>query len=285
MSELDLMNPKALPPSEDAASWLHDLTRAERVRHASREGGLALVLCLCLGAIQWAEEVVNPVAMFWTLVIALMGAWRVGHWTMCGPVRRYRSTTTVLTRAQRWRKARPLLVTGLGAPPVIWVLQGLAGNGALQAYWTVGLLFMPLALLGLLVFAFVRSETRLTPEAAAMKAHDARVEEQRKQALSGKVDAFFGTLLNLPFVRYPLSVVLFWFAFHFPPDSRVGLRCFLILVVVGLAMWCAREIFKWILGIGLVVGLCWALFRGIAALPVSVAILIGALIIGSKGKG
>jgi hypothetical protein len=43
----------------------------------------------------------------------------------------------------------------------------------------------------------------------------------------------------------------------------------------------ARELGVWLLGIALLFVAGWALFAGIAALPVSVAVIIGALIVAS----
>ena len=56
----------------------------------------------------------------------------------------------------------------------------------------------------------------------------------------------------------------------------------LLLVLVGLAL--AWDAVLWLIGAVVVIAIFTAIFNGIAAMPVSVAIIIGALIIASSNE-
>jgi hypothetical protein len=77
------------------------------------------------------------------------------------------------------------------------------------------------------------------------------------------------------------AVVLYgayYFTFEDKGPKTLG---WLGLGLLVLAMFLARELGLWMLGLGVLCLISWGLFAGMAALPVSVAVIIGALIITS----
>jgi hypothetical protein len=91
-------------------------------------------------------------------------------------------------------------------------------------------------------------------------------------------------LLELPVIRYPLALLCLYGAYYWSTESidrRSGVAA---VAAVLLAAYLAREISAWLLGIGVIGLVAWALFAGLAALPLSAAVIIGALIIASSLK-
>lgn len=85
-------------------------------------------------------------------------------------------------------------------------------------------------------------------------------------------------LNNKWYVRYPLAGLMFWGAWHLletKPD-----RWWLAAIMALFAAFFAREISLFVIAIGAI----YLLFQGVASLPVSVAIIIGAIIIASAVK-
>ena len=78
-------------------------------------------------------------------------------------------------------------------------------------------------------------------------------------------------------VRYIGAAGCLYLAYLFATDSTHKNSGWGTLLFAVFALILARELGMWLLGIALV----WALFAGVAALPVSVAVIIGALIIAS----
>lgn len=72
-----------------------------------------------------------------------------------------------------------------------------------------------------------------------------------------------------------------WVPYVAEPIEWVVERVFdrFVLPLVGGVLKLALHLVGWIVGIAIVVGIGWLIFAGMAALPVSIAIIIGALII------
>ena len=80
-------------------------------------------------------------------------------------------------------------------------------------------------------------------------------------------------------LRYPVSVVVFYVSYwaFFEWEKRAGWILGLLLLIIGVGL--ARELLFGFIAAALVGGILWALGAVVAVLPVSLAIIIGAVII------
>lgn len=116
--------------------------------------------------------------------------------------------------------------------------------------------------------------TKLTPEGELLK-QKAELETQRKKDESARKQAEFE---DKWYVRYTIAALFLWGAFDssiIKPDKE-----WLSWLAVICAAFFAREL-SFLLIIG---GILYAVFQGMASLPVSVAIIIGACIIAGAIK-
>jgi hypothetical protein len=215
-------------------------------------------------------------ATAWGIVALAVGAWRYRAWQQKDTVRRFASTLQPVPLARRLQKTWPLLAFGFGVPLLITAVSYVTDEDMRGA--RTALVFVPAGVLGLLLIAFHRQEKVLTPGAAQLKAtFDA--EQARKN--EHWADPFWAFLANR-YIRYPLSGVLLYFAYETLQDPKSkGIYVAALLFWTLFAAW---EVSAWLLGAGVVIGVLVLGFNLVAALPVSVAIIIGALIIAGAVK-
>jgi hypothetical protein len=97
----------------------------------------------------------------------------------------------------------------------------------------------------------------------------------RREERSRKIDAH----MKRWYCRYPIAAALLYFAFNLPPQKN-DKDCWLpIVMVLGAAVF-AHELSLLLIGCGVF----YLLVNGIASLPVSVAVIIGACIIAAASK-
>jgi hypothetical protein len=272
----------SMPPDLPAATWFEQVPASYRRLRA----GIAAVIAAALGGwlawVQVQNGIFGQAESLWILVIIAVGAWRWRHWMALREVRRFATVTVALGAKERMRKAVAFWLLGFGGVAVIWPMQ--FHFDQLEEHWLAGVPFLVLGLVGTFIFMYARTEKRLTPEAAKLKAHFEAQDAQAGQASSPEVDAISakaGALIDLPLVRYPISALVLWFAYYVSQEWTDRRSWIVVLAAVCWSLWLARELFGWVLGLAVVGGIAWAFFAGVAALPVSAAIVIGALIIAS----
>jgi len=274
---------EVLPPTDDQpASWLEPVPTRYRRTRAAIAAFLAIGIAGWIGVLQFQSGVFGQAPSFWILVPLTIGAWRFRHWMNpdLPAQRKYASVTVPLTVKERVKQSAPVWLTGFaGAIFIFWTQYE---HDQLHDNWGWGALFVAMGVGGLLMLAFRRTEVRLTPEGTQARAYYDQIEKQEGEAKEKRFNAF----IDQPIVRYPLAAAIFWLAYLLTEQPRFGTREWIeLLCALGWGMWLAREVFKWILSIAIVGGIYWALFAGVAALPVSVAVIIGALIIAAAVKG
>jgi len=97
----------------------------------------------------------------------------------------------------------------------------------------------------------------------------------RREEISRKIDAH----MKRWYCRYPVGAALLYFAFNLPPQKDDKNWWLPIVMILGAAVF-ARELTLLLVCCGVL----YLLGTGIAALPVSVAVIIGACIIASAAK-
>jgi hypothetical protein len=129
----------------------------------------------------------------------------------------------------------------------------------------------------------------LTPQysetySLAAKVEYARLEQEKAAAEDlkwSRINAVFAGIWSLWYVRYALGILLFWATVEmWPSPAKYAGATSVLLALFGL--FCVKELTKWVIGAALVGGLAYAAIGAIAAIPVSAAIIIGALIIASS---
>lgn len=269
--ESEVLEAGAKPPS-----WLEPLPLPYRRMRAFVALAVGVAIASWMAYLQWTNNVLGQVESVWLIVALAIGAWRFKVWMNKGPVRRYQSSIQPLSLKRRGRKVWPLLLVGFGgAALVLWVHWS---DGMLAERWMTSLIFLPFGLLGVFICVFLRQEAVLTEEAAKLKAFYDAQDERERGAWADRL----GELLALKFVRYPGAALLLWAAYFVANDPKA--KPWAWVVFVFLALVAAKEVAFWLLGAGVVIGVLVLGFNALAALPVSVAIIIGALIIAGALK-
>ena len=267
------------PRAPQPVSWLEPVsTRYKRTR-AAIAVGIALTLVALLAWAQVRAREADWAAVVWKLAIGAAGAWVGYAYLRMKTVRKFRTVEVTLTRGERFKAAAPWLGLGFGGVAITTAmyLNFREPDGLISI-----LLFSPFALIGVLVYALRRKQTVPTPEAAKMKAHfeapSVATEPAKPAPWEEKLEEF--VLLKL--VRYPAAAGLLWLAYELA-DVEKPKWILVIAVVVG-ALFAAHELFLWLLLAGIVIGVLTLGFNLVAALPVSAAIVVGAIIIAAAMK-
>lgn len=270
------LEPEVLGAGPKPPSWLEPLPLPYRRMRASVALAIGVTIASWMAYLQWSNNVLGQVESVWLIVALAIGGWRFRVWMNRAPVRRCQSNIQPLSVKQRVRKVWPLLLVGFGGSAlVLWVHWS---DGMLAERWMTSLIFLPFGLLGAFICAFLKQEAVLTAEAAKMKAFYAAQDEKERGAWADRL----GELLALKIIRYPGAALLLWTAYFFANDPKS--KPWVWVAFVFWAMVAAKEVALWLLGAGLVVGVLVLGFNLLAALPVSVAIVIGALIIAGAVK-
>jgi len=172
------------------------------------------------------------------------------------------SVTEVIPLAERRRKTAVYIAIAAASCIAIWGVQ-YSSDQLADCWWYA----WPIALIcGIVALKerYTGTKTVLTERGTAVQAQQQRETEHRHAE-------FF----NRRWIRYPAAVLIVWFAVEIWTQKPGA--WWLALLALLYAAWFAREV----AGVAIVLGGIYLLFQGIAALPVSVAIVIGALIIAS----
>ena len=164
----------------------------------------------------------------------------------------------------RFGKALPWLLAGFGTIGVMIWLMNL--EGTLAANWYYFLLPLIPSAIG------VSKLVREMPLPISVNPVPPEPVEPAKNEPDPLFDAKW-------WVRYPISLIFFAGSYYcaFEWERRLGWLFALLLLIGGLGL--IRELFVGLLLALLAGGLLWAAGAAVAALPVSAAIIIGAMII------
>lgn len=270
--------PESIPVVSDvqSATWVELVPADYRRLRAAIAVMAGLVVSLGFVAIQLHNNA--PLSGYWIDAIPIaIGAYRSVIWLKTTEVRRYSQEERPLTTNERINSALGWWVIGGLIAITCWVAS--YSQGRLSELWFLGFLLpSPLFAVGLVRY-LRKSITAMTEDA---KLEYLAYEEGRKRKSgewSGKFDAFVAK----PIVRYPFAVGLLWWAYAIAQSREP--KTLEIVLVSFLALMAAKELVLWLLGAALLLGAGWLIATGVAALPVSVAVVLGAMIIASRSKG
>lgn len=258
------------------ASWSEPLSLRQRL------AGFAWRVCLGLGISGWLASVqlannVSGPEWFWTLGIFVLAVVMAVRSFRRREVRRYASTVVRYTVAQRLKRAAKWFLAGVAMLAFIWGVQ--VSDDRLSDYWWYAWPALLPLVVGTGLF-LLRSERVLSGPGQHAKAQHEAANVEQKELQRRAIGSRFEGLLQARLVRYPLAGVVFWIAYLFgQSDDRRAWMGVLAAVICGI--WLAREVFKWGVGLIIICAIAWAVIAGVSALPVSVAVIVGALIIAS----
>nr|WP_295075716.1 hypothetical protein [uncultured Roseateles sp.] len=265
-------------PDGGAASWVEVIPLAVRKQAFAVRFLSGLALASLLWITQYANGVLGQDYFLVGLIPLAIGGFSAKNAYDRAEVRRYSVGRVQFSVKQRLLRAWKYWAFGAALLALVWGLQMSAGQ--FQAYWWYAwpALFPLFVGTGLYL---LRGEVVLTPDAAKAKSHYDAVAQQARQA--GQNPTAFDRFVEIPLVRYAAAILLLVAAYSFGTDTgkNSGWAAFACVFLAGL---CAREVSKWLLILAVGGAIAWGLFAGIAALPVSVAVIIGALIIASTLK-
>jgi len=269
------------PSEPEFDTWLEPVPFGYRRRRANRATAIGALLALV-----WAGLLMNggnaKLEDYWTVGVPLaVGLWRRYAWLNTPEVRKYATVTVTFSHAERLKLAGKSLGLGLAISAALLAAQYAMGN---MKDW---LLACVPVLVGAVVavVAYLRTQTTtFTPGALKAKAWYSQnggrgPAPPRPAAGPSKFDKF----LKSAWARYSLAALCFWGAYQFAM-AETPAPWWVIAAAVLFGLWLSRELSKWLIGTGIAIALAIWAFHGIAALPVSAAIIIGAIIIASAIK-
>lgn len=256
--------------------WLQPLTLKQRLIAFSWRAGVAFAVASWLTYVQLTNNV-QDLRLLWSFGIIAFGlVMAIRAFKKC-ELRVYATTVVHYNQRQRLRRSANWFLPGLALLAAIWTIQSL--NDQFKEYWLYAWPALALLIPGVGLY-FLRSENVISGLGLHAKAEHEAIAAKARQERGEWANRLFAE----PLVRYAIAALCFYGAYYFAfednrPKAWLGSTCALI---VGLVF--AREMSLWLIGIGVVCLIGWALFAGIAALPISVAVIVGALIIASALK-
>lgn len=259
-----------------AATWVESIPLDYRRLRAAIAIMAGLVVSLGFVAIQLHNNA--PLSGYWIDAIPIaIGAYRSVIWLKTSEVRRYAHENRQRTKDERINSALGWWIIGGLIAITCWVAS--YSQGRLSELWFLGFLLpSPLIAVGLARY-LRKSITCMTEDAKLEYLAYEEVSKKKSAEWSGKFDAFVAR----PIVRYPFAVGLLWWAYAIAQSHEP--KTLEIVLVSFMALMAAKELVLWLLGAALLFCAGWLIATGVAALPVSVAVILGAMIIASRSKG
>jgi hypothetical protein len=189
-------------------------------------------------------------------------------------VRRYSVARVVYSHKDRLKRAWKYWAFGGSLLAFAWGYQ--LGHDQFADYWWYAWPVLFPLFVGTRLY-LLRGEVALTPAAAKAKSHYEALEQ--KAATEAAEPGPLDKVLASRWARYPAAAALLYGSYYFAfvdTSKNAGTAALALLV---LACLCAYEAAVAVLVVSLVMAIGWALFAGVSAIPVSVAIIVGALII------
>jgi hypothetical protein len=256
------------------ATWLHVISELSRRRSFARHVGVGLAIAFAIWGLQYSNAVLDFSRGWFGIVPISIGLALGSRAYRKSTVRQFSTVRVRYTEPQRFKRALKWWYLTIMVVALIWWVQ--PERAVFAGYWWYGWPALPFFVVGVGLYLH-KNDTVLSPTAAKAKVHYGSL-QQAKQSASA--NAFF----ELALVRYPLAALCLYGAYYFGAASDIKNSGWLAKAAIILASFLAKELSSWLLFIVLVGAVIWAVVAGISALPVSAAIIVGALIIANAIK-
>ena len=268
-------------PQTPPGSWMEPIPESYRKKRGYIALGIGAAISTWLLVTQMNGNVRS--VSFWVSAMPLaIGVWRLNFWFSYKEIKKYVTYKTILTKPERIRAARDWWIVGAFIWFVFWAIS--LGNRAFLSTWWVAPIPASLFLIIGTGIYLNREKINMTREAQLefeCKEAEKKTGVLARQLSSAWVDELNAVIGN-PVIRYPIAIALVGLAVKLVHDSVVG--ALPVIVALGLAIWAAHELAKWLILFGLLLSAGYLLFHGVAALPVIAAVILVAMIIASAGN-
>lgn len=260
--------------AELPGTWMVPLSLRQRTTNFAVPMGIGSAITALLFYFQFQNNAAEPY-MLWGFGVFAVGTFLAVRAFGVTKRRTFDFVQVYFTNEQRVKRAAIWLLPSFAMLALIWGIQ-LGSNQFLSYWWYAWPALLP-TLVGIRLY-WLRSERVVSSTGQFARAQLQAVQEQKELERNARVE----TTLNGGPVRYLMAAAAAYGSYYFAFEDSSGknsgwLSVGLLILTVALA----RELGFWLLGIGVVCLIGWALLSGVAALPVSVAVIIGALIIAS----
>jgi hypothetical protein len=258
--------------SEETGPTLLEMAMRTRYRQAGALFGAVLLLVLIMWGIQLRNGVLGENG--WVpLVLLLLAA--AGSWRILGHKEPKDAVVKIIPAMHRRRLALRGTVALAGIIGACWLVAWT--NGAMPAGWWYPLPFASTILI--YIVHVLITDTRVVSAEHKVAERQSSLQAGQRQSFFDRIVEFVLTsMLEYWWLRYPFAALLLYGAYAIYLDSKPGSGFWAIALSLA-ALYIARRVVVAIAVVGIVCLIGWAVFGAIAALPISVAIIIGAIII------
>ena len=256
------------------ATWLHVIPGLNRRKAFAWHVGVGLAVAIAIWGLQYSNAVLDLSRGWFGIVPISVGLALGSRAYRKSTVRQFSTVRVRYTEPQRFKRALKWWYLTITVVALIWWVQP---EGAVFAdYWWYGWPALPFFVIGVGLYLH-KNDAVLSPAAAKAKVH---YESLQLAKQSASANAFF----ELALVRYPLAALCLYGAYYFGAASDIKNSGWFATAAIVLAAFLAKELSRWVLFIAFAGAIIWAVVAGISALPVSAAIIVGALIIANAIK-
>ncbi len=271
-------------PNEDGtpATWLEVIPERTRRKAFAWRAGIGLIFTVALWTLVGMNGTLDVSAVLFCMLPLGFGLLFGGLKYLKRDVRRYSVAYVSYTPRERLKRASKWWLCGVVLLAVAW--GSLIAQGLFAQQWWYASPVVLIFLVGLGLYR-LKGEVTLTPAAAKAKAaQQEHLERERKAQAVDPPPPAPNTGEDSPLIRYPLAVVFAYGAYYLGAEATIKHAGWYSAACIFAALCFARELTGFVLVLAVVGGIVWVVIAGIAALPVSLAIIVGALIIASASK-
>lgn len=264
------------------ATWLEVVPERTRRKAFAWRAGIGLILAITLWALEYRNGTLDMHAFFFGMLPLGIGLFFGGLKYLKRDVRRYSVAYVSYTPRERLKRASKWWLCGVVLLAIAW--GSLVAQGMFAQQWWYASPVLLIFLVGLGLYR-LKGEVALTPAAAKAKAaQQEHLERERKAQAVDPPPPAPNTGEDSPLIRYPLAAVFAYGAYYLGVEATIKHAGWYSAACIFAAVCFARELTGFVLVLAVGGGIVWAVIAGIAALPVSLAVIVGALIIAGAMK-
>ena len=263
------------------ATWLQVIPELKRRKAFAWRACIGLAIAFALWWLQYTNGLLDLSHGWFGIVPISIGLAIASRAYRKSTVRRFSTVRVRYTGTQRVKRAGMWWCWATAVAALIWWVQ--PEGARFTDYWWYAWPALPFLLVGIGLY-LLKGDAVLSPAATKAKVHCDSMQQQAKLERRAKQSASADAFFQLALVRYPLAGLFLYGAYYFGAVSGVKNSGWLALAAIVLAAILAKELSRWILFLAFAGAIIWAVVAGISALPVSAAIIVGALIIASAIK-
>lgn len=266
--------------NDDTVSWQETIPPKIRRKRAAIRLVVAIAIAAFFLYMGFSNGEFDNKSLSWAAIIFCIGV--ILFWSNLNKtsIQRFAVERVRLSRGQRAKKAFPFWLLGYGGALSTWAMQYRFDD--LKENWHIGFGFFVIGVVGNFIFSNLEYESKLTSEAAELQAIQAAIVTNEPKTPS-ELDILLEKIWERKLVRFPVAIGLYWGAFELSQSDYPKKWIFTALIAL-MGIGAAPELILFVIGASLLIGLLVFGFNVVASLPISIAVIVGALIIASAVK-